>query len=115
MRSTLTTISIVALLAAGAAPAAARPDAGPSSTRAGAAKHAAAMRALGIQYEQLSAQAASRPAPGDLAPTRVVRTVAAAPGFDWADAGIGAGLTVVLLLSGAGFVAVRRHPQMAPR
>jgi hypothetical protein len=115
VRSALTTISVVALLAAGAAPAAARPNAEPSSTRTQTAEHAAAMRALGIRYEQLGAQAASRPAPGELAPPRVVRTAVADPGFDWADAGIGAGLTVALLLAGAGAVAVRRHPPMPAR
>src|SRR4051812_4962612 len=116
MRSKLTTISVVALLAAGAAPAAARPNVEPTSTRAQAAQHAADMRAQGIHYEQLSAQAASRPAAGELAPPRVVRTTVADPGFDWADAGIGAGgVTLVLLLSAGGVVAVRRHSPMPAR
>ena len=37
-------------------------------------------------------------------------------GFDWADAGIGAGVaTGLLLLSAAGVAAVRRQPRVTPR
>jgi hypothetical protein len=111
MRPTLITLVVVALLGLSAGSAAAQPAGGPSA-RVEAAQHAAAMRVLGVHYETLSAQAASRPAAGELAPPRVVRTAAARPGFDWADAGIGAGLTVVLVLSAAGVAAVRRHPPM---
>jgi hypothetical protein len=36
-------------------------------------------------------------------------------GFQWADAGIGAGLALVLLVSAAGVSAVRRHPPTTVR
>jgi hypothetical protein len=103
MRATLTTASVVALLAAGAGTAAAKPDV--SSNRADAAAHARGMRALGVHQHQEPAVAF-----GSSTPVRVDR-VAADAGFDWADAGIGAGIAVALLLAGGGTMAVRRpHP-----
>lgn len=104
MRATLTTASVVALLAAGAGTAAARPDV--SSNRAEAAIHAEAMRALGVHQHQEPAVAF-----GSSTPVRVERVVATDAGFEWADAGIGAGIAVALLLSGVAVAAIRRpHP-----
>jgi hypothetical protein len=41
---------------------------------------------------------------------RVTRAPLADGGFDWADAGIGAGLTAALLLGAARVAAIRRPP-----
>jgi hypothetical protein len=126
MRSTLTAISVAALLAAGAGSAAARPadvpiapsDATPPAqadiptARTDAAQHAQAMRSQGLHDRHLTSVASStKPAP---APT--VRVTRVDDGFDWADAGIGAGVaTALLLLSAAGVAAIRRQPQAASR
>jgi hypothetical protein len=107
MRTTLTTIAVVALLAAGAGTASARVE--PTTGRAEAAQHAAAVRAQGLHLEQLAAAAASRP----LAPPVVHVTRVADGGFDWADAGIGAGLAAALLLSAAGVSTLRRQHALA--
>jgi hypothetical protein len=48
--------------------------------------------------------------------TVAVDTTSGNGGFDWADAGIGAGVaTALLLLSAAGVAAIRRQPRMTPR
>lgn len=120
MRATLTTISVIGLLAAGAGTAVAQPDT--LTTRDDAALHAQAMRAQGRHHasvaasdapaqslsdEQLAAVAASRePAPAPI--VHVTRLTDG--GFDWADAGIGAGLAAALLLSAAGASALRQRP-----
>jgi hypothetical protein len=118
MRSTLTTILVVALLAAGAGTAAARPTVSPA--RSEAAQHANAMRALGVHYQQLrtaefdaghaSTATAAAEAPRPI--VRVVKAPLADGGFDWADAGIGAGFALVLLLTAAGVAAFRRQATM---
>src|SRR3954468_18166301 len=133
MRATLTTVSVVAMLAAGAGTASARPDM--PTARADAAIHAAAMRAQGLHREQLAAVAASREptgAPLVRGPPREQRAAVAASreptaapivrvtrvadgGFDWADAGIGAGLAAALLLSAAGVSALRRQHALVTR
>jgi hypothetical protein len=128
MRATLTTVSVVALLAAGAGTASARPD--PPTGRADAAVHAQAMRVQGRHYQHLATLAASdAPAQGlrdeqraavaassKPAPASIVRVTRVADGgFDWADAGIGAGLAAALLLSAAGVSTLRRQHALATR
>jgi len=126
MRATLTTISVAALLAVGAGSAAARPadvpiprnDAPPPAQTdvptAGtdAAQHAQSIRSLGLHNRHLASVATStKPAPAP-----IVHVTRVDDGFDWADAGIGAGVaTGLLLLSAAGLAAVRRQPRMTPR
>ena len=126
MRTTLTAVSVAALLAAGAGSAAARPadvpiprndPAPPAQTnvptaRTDAAQHAQAIRSLGLHNRHLASVASStKPAPAPI--VHVTRVDA---GFDWADAGIGAGVaTALLLLSAAGVAAIRRQPRMRPR
>jgi len=126
MRPTLITISVAALLAAGAGSAAARPadvpivrsDAAPQAqadvptARSDAAQHAQAMRSLGLYSRHVTGVATStKPAPSP-----VVRVTRVNDGFDWADAGIGAGVaTALLLLSAAGIAAIRRQPRPASR
>ena len=126
MRTTLTAISVAALLAVGAGSAAARPadvpvassDAAlPAQTdvptaRTDAAQHAQAIRSLALHNRHLASVASStKPAPAPI--VHVTRVDA---GFDWADAGIGAGVaTALLLLSAAGVAAIRRQPRMTPR
>ena len=86
--STITTLSVTALLAVGAGPAAARPaDMPPGHS----------------PY--------SSPAPV----AHVAHTQIADDGIDWTDVGIGAGLAAALLLSAAGVTAVRRQPPMRVR
>jgi hypothetical protein len=142
MRATLTTISAVALLAAGAGPAAARTDlptargdatlhaqavheqrlqrrlttvARPDNptARSGAALHAQAVREQRLQRRLTTAASAGEAAPAPI--VRVIRAPVTDGGFDWADAGIGAGLAAALLLSAAGVSAVRRQPPMTTR
>lgn len=126
MRATLTTISVVALLAAGAGSAAARPadvpiapsdatltaQADVPTARSDAALHAQAMRSLSLHNRHLASVASStKPAPAP-----IVHVTRVDDGFDWADAGIGAGVaTALLLLSAATVAAVRRQPRMTPR
>ena len=126
MRPTLTAISVAALLSAGAGSAAAHPADMPSpgsdaalqaqsdipTARTDAALHAKAMRSQGLQYRRITGAAAStKPAPSP-----VVRVTRVDDGFDWADAGIGAGVaTALLLLSAAGIAAIRRQPRPASR
>src|SRR5690348_5024997 len=128
MRATLTTVSVVALLAAGAGTASARPD--PETGRADAAVHAQAMRAQGRHHQHLTAVAASNAPAQSLndeqlaavaasrepAPAPIVRVTRVADGgFDWADAGIGAALAAALLLSAAGVSTLRRQQAPATR
>ena len=125
MRATLTTISVAALLAAGAGSAAARPRTCPSpattppppaqtdvpTARTDAAQHAQAMRSLGLHNRHAIVAPSAQPAPAP-----IVHVTRVDDGFDWADAGIGAGVaTGLLLLSAAGLAAVRRQPRMTPR
>ena len=105
MRATLTTASVIALLAAGAGSAAARPDV--PEGRTDAAVHAIAMRSLGLQHPALTK--AEAPV------VHITRQPLIDGGFQWADAGIGAGLALVLLVSAAGVSAVRRHPPTTVR
>jgi hypothetical protein len=123
MRATLSTVAVVALLAAGAGAGGASARTDTATGRADAARRAAAMRAQGLHDarrpaaqslhdERLAAVASSRepsPAPS----VRVTRV--ADGGFDWADAGIGAGLTAALLLSAAGVSTLRRQHTPATR
>jgi hypothetical protein len=116
MRTTLTTLSVVGLLAAGAGTANARPDLPPGRTDA--TGHAAAIRAQSLHQEQLAAVAASRPpvSASASAPASVVHVTRLADGgFDWADAGIGAGFAAALLVGAAGVSTVRRHPPVMTR
>jgi hypothetical protein len=112
MRTTLTTAAVVALIAASAGPAVAKPDI--PTARGDAALHAQAMRAQGIHEEQLAAVAASRPSTPP-AVVHVTHTPLVDGGFDWADAGIGAGFAAALMLSVAGVSVARRHPPMPLR
>ena len=110
MRATLITISVVALLAVSAGPASARPN--PVTGAGDAALHAQTMRILGRHYQHLAALDASRaPAPAPI----VHVTRVADGGFDWADAGIGAGLAAALLLAAAGVSTLRRQHSPATR
>jgi hypothetical protein len=134
MRATLTTVSAVALLAAGAGSAAARPADTPmtgttsttqpvvtaaaprgphtSASRLDAANHALAIRRL----NRLDGVASTKAPPAQQAAAPIVHvTRLAGGGFDWADAGIGAGLTAVLLLGAAGVASVRRTPTITAR
>jgi len=126
MRSTLTTISVAALLAAGAGSASAHPADMPSpgsdaalraqadvpTARSDAAQHAQAMRTLGLHSRHVTGVATSTNPP----PSRIVRVTRVDQGFDWADAGIGAGVASgLLLLSAAGIAAIRRQPRAASR
>jgi hypothetical protein len=129
MRATLITVSVAALLAAGAGPAAAaRPES--ATGRADAAMHARAMRVQGRHYQHLAALTASdAPAQGlrdeqraavaasrEPAPAPIMRVTRVADGgFDWADAGIGAGLAAALLLSAASVSTLRRQHALATR
>jgi hypothetical protein len=106
MRTTLTTAAVVGLLAAGAGTAAARPEL--PGGRDDAALHSQALRTQAAHSVDLRNAAPS----GSSAPAPIVR-VTRAPlvdgGFDWADAGIGAGLAAALLLSAAGASVLRRE------
>jgi hypothetical protein len=107
MRPTLTVVAVVGLLAIGAGAADARQT--EQTARINAAQHAATMRAQGRHGAALraattgnpeydaghasTATAAAKPRPI----VRVVRAPATRDGFDWADAGIGAGLAAGLM------------------
>jgi hypothetical protein len=111
MRATLTTASAVALLAAAAGSASARPADLPLH-RGDVTGHPPAMSIPPLNYQHVGGDrhmvaSSAQPAPGPIA--RITRTPLADGGFDWADAGIGAGLTAALLLSGAGVAVSRRH------
>jgi hypothetical protein len=114
MHSTLTTITTIAVLAAGAGPAAARLDAPLSASHA--AHHATATGVQGRQFRYLGRDLVAVAAPSERAPAPIVRVAkppAADGGFEWADAGIGAGLAAALLLSAAAASAIRRQ-RMTP-
>ena len=108
MRSTLTSsIVAAALLLGSAGPAAARP--GSPSDRI----DAATMRGLALQQRRVARDVAAQ---GSLAPVEIVRvTRVAGGGFDWVDAGIGAGLAAALRLSAAGASTLRRQHAPATR
>ncbi len=116
MRSTLTAISVVALLAAGASSAAARPADMPVR-HSHATTHqpaAVAVPTVGQQHRYLGSDARLVPSPLDSTPARTVHvatTRVADGGVNWADVGIGAGLAAALLLSAAGVWAARREPR----
>jgi type II secretory pathway pseudopilin PulG len=97
MRATLTTIAVVGLVAASAGSAAAWT--GTSTARNDAALHAQAMRYQAeAAYYRDHGHVAPTSAP---APVPIVRVTRAAPGdggFDWADAGIGAGSLLAMSL-----------------
>jgi hypothetical protein len=57
--------------------------------------------------------APAQPVPDPI--VRVTRAPLADGGFDWADAGIGAGLTAALLLGAARVAAIRRPPTTTAR
>jgi hypothetical protein len=83
-----------------------------SAARIDAADHALAIRRLnrldGVESADApQAQHAAAPI------IRVTRL--AGGGFDWGDAGIGAGLAAVLLLGAAGVASVRRTPTITAR
>jgi hypothetical protein len=107
MRTAIATASVVALLAAGTGSAAAR------SIDPGIHAHGLRYKAEAAYYmhhtSSPNAQDVARDVYPGMRPARVVEV--AASGFDWADAGIGAGLAAALLLSAAGASALRReHP-----
>ena len=107
-RATLTTIGAVVVLAASAGIASAHTD----TPSGGAAVHAATMRSQSLHDEQVAAVAASR----ELVPQSSAHlTRVEDGGFDWADAGIGAGLTAALLLSAVGVSSLRREHTPATR
>ncbi len=113
MRSTLTTISIVALLALGASSAAARPEV---FVKSGHSVRAVSVRSLGLQHrygQDVTGVAAPEPAAPPVA--RTVPAPVAGGGFNWVYAGAGAGLAVALLLGAAGVSAARRQPSMPAR
>ena len=115
MRATLTTICAAALLAAGAGSAAARPADMPVH-RSDAARHAQALRTQSVNYHHLGGDRPTVASPAQPAPAPIVRVIRAADGgFDWADAGIGAGLSAALLLSAAGVSALRRQHALTTR
>ena len=120
MRASLTTtVAVAGLLAAGTGSAAARPY--NPTARKDAALHAQAMRyqAEAAYYRDHGTVTPS----GTPAPVPIVRVTHAAPadgGFDWADAGIGAGsllATSLLALATTLFITHRRraaHAAVAP-
>jgi hypothetical protein len=113
MRSALTSLTLVALFAAMAGSAAARPVDQPFVPRATPAHHAAVAPGLGAQHRIIGSDATNASAPVE-SPAPVVRVTAPAAdgGIDWAGVGIGAGLAAALLLSAAAMSAMRRHPPM---
>jgi hypothetical protein len=83
-----------------------------ATTRIDAAVHAHAMRSQGLHNQRLGRDLTTVASPGKPVPPPTVRlTRLTDGGFDWADAGIGAGLATALLLSAAGVSTLRRqHP-----
>jgi hypothetical protein len=115
MRATLTTLSAVALLAAGAGSAAARPADMPLH-RSDAASHAQALRTQSLNYHHLGGDRPTVASPVQPAPAPIVRVTRTADGgFGWADAGIGAGVAAALLLGAAGVSGVRRQHALTTR
>ena len=113
MRTIVTTASVIALLATGAGSAAARPI-DPGIHAQGLRDKAEAL--FYLHHASPDAQDVARgvypgmqPVQAAVRPTRPVEP--AGSGFDWADAGIGAGFAVIVLVSAAGASALRRpHP-----
>ena len=115
MRATLTTLTAAALLAAGAGSAAARPADLPVA-HSDAARHAQAVRTQPVNHlggDRPTVASPAQPAPAPI--VRVARAPLADGGFDWADAGIGAGLSAALLLGAAGVAVIRRPPMTTAR
>jgi hypothetical protein len=109
MRTTVSTLSAVALLAAGAGSAAARPADMPLH-RSAPSRQAAAPRTPPTYRYDLADNRPPVALPAEPATPATVRVIRAAGGsFDWADAGIGAALTAALLLSAAGVSTLRRQ------
>jgi hypothetical protein len=70
----------------------------------------AAPAASAAPIEQLNPSSVNDQASGQPAPVRVVQ-VGADSGFDWSDAGIGAGgLLALLAIASGGLVAIRHRP-----
>lgn len=108
--STLLTLALTA-------PAGARPADMPLH-RSDAAPHAQAIRTQRLNYRHLGGDrptvaSPAQPTPAPIA--RVTRAPLTDAGFDWADAGIGAGLTAALLLGAARVAAIRRPPTTTAR
>jgi len=115
MRSTLTTISVVALLATVASSAAARPADTPLGHSQVTSRQAArtSLPSVGLQHRYLGSDArlVASPIASTPVPTvHVATTRIADGGVNWADVGIGAGLTAALLLAAAGVWTARREP-----
>jgi hypothetical protein len=118
MRSTLTALSVVALLAAGASSAAARPADMPIRHVHVASRQPVAGPSVGQQHRYLGSDARLVPSPiasTPLRPVHVATTRVTDGGINWADVGIGAGLAAALLLSAAVVWAARREPPMTTR
>ena len=116
MRTTLTAISVLALLATGASSAAARPADMPLRPDNVTSRQPAAsvpVPTVGQQHRYLGSDAKLVPTP--LPHVHAATTRFASGGINWADVGIGAGLAAALLLTAAGVWAARRHPPMTTR
>jgi hypothetical protein len=133
MRATVTTVSAVALLAASAGSASAFPVDPPlagttspprhvvtaraphgphvSASRIDAANHALVVSRL----SRLDGVASTGAPMAQAGTAPIVRVTRVTGGFDWGDAGIGAGLTAALLLSAAGVASLRRTPTITAR
>ena len=113
MRATLTTIAVAGLLAASTGSAAARTDT--PTARNDAALHAQAMRyqpEAAYYRDHGNVAPSSKPAP--VAIVRVTHAARADGGFDWADAGIGAGsLLAMSLLALAATLFITQHRRAA--
>lgn len=114
MRATLTAISAVALLAAAAGPAAARPADMPLRQGLAPLHRAVVVPSRGVQH-RYGGDATAVPAPAQTAPVPTVHVTTADNGVNWADVGIGGGLAAALLLGAAGVSAARRHPTTTAR
>ena len=108
MRITFIVLAVAALLALGTGSAVARPA--PADTPGAALQHRYVGRDLVAVSpdSQVVATDARRSSAVPSAP-------APAAGFDWTDAGVGAGLLAALLGLSAGVVLIRRHRPLAAR
>jgi hypothetical protein len=78
-----------------------------------AAEHALAMRSQGHGQHQHGSDLSIVPSSAQTAPVASARVSHTADGgFDWVDAGIGAGVSAALLLGAAGVASVRRRPTL---
>lgn len=121
MRFTLTTMSVVALLAVGASSAVARPAdmqighshaiRQPVSVSGSVPSVGQLHRYIGSDARLVRSPLGSTPAPA----VHVATTRVADRGINWADVGIGAGLAAALLLLAAGVWAARREHPMTTR